>query len=99
MTETEVYRTTALGILCIDQDNPINPSRVAIVLESSVVMEELANLPQAFCILFGLTYALHMDYPKHMKNTFHFVQQVMLNLGRGELSPKLLTLKNKLIEV
>ena len=86
-----------MGILCVDQDNPqINPSRVGIILEGSVVMDELANLPQAFCVLFGLIYALHLDYPKCMKNTFHFVQQVMFNLGRSELAPKIQTLKNQL---
>ena len=45
----EVYSTTALGILCMDQETPqLNPSGVAFVLQSSVVMEEFANLPQAF---------------------------------------------------
>lgn len=59
-------------------------------------MGELANLPQAFCVLFGLIYALHLDYPKCMKNTFSFIQQVMLNLGKGELTPKIQSLKNQL---
>lgn len=58
-------------------------------------MEELNNLPQAFCILFRLMYALHFDYSNCM-NTFLFIQQVMLNLGRGELKPKIQSLKNQL---
>ena len=64
------------------------PSTVGIMLKGSVVMDNLANLPQAFCLLFGLIYALHLSHPKYMKNTFIFVQQVMLNLGRSELTPK-----------
>lgn len=59
-------------------------------------MEELANLPQAFCVLFGLIYALHLDYPKSMKSTFLFIQQVMMDLGRGELKLKIQSLKNQL---
>ena len=59
-------------------------------------MQNLENLPQAFCLLFGLIYALHLDYPKYLKNTFTFVQQVMLDLGRSELTPKIQTLKNQL---
>ena len=86
-----------MGILCLGQENTqLNPSRVGIILEGSVVMDELANLPQAFCVLFGLIYALHLDYPKCMKNTFNFIQQVMLKLGRSELVPKIQTLKNQL---
>uniref|UniRef100_A0AAV2KAW2 LAGLIDADG homing endonuclease n=1 Tax=Knipowitschia caucasica TaxID=637954 RepID=A0AAV2KAW2_KNICA len=95
-TDKDLYSETSVGILCIDEHPQLNPSRVSIVLEGSVVMEELANLPQAFCVLFGQIYALHLDYPKCMKSTFHFIQQVMLNLGRVELKPKIQSLKNQL---
>lgn len=92
-----MYSQTPVGILFVDQENPqLNTS--GIVLEGSVVMDQLANLPLAFCVCFGLIYALHLDYPKCMKNTFHFIQQVMLNLGRSELAPKIQTLKNLLAE-
>ncbi|XP_053296317.1 sterile alpha motif domain-containing protein 3 [Pleuronectes platessa] len=98
VNENGLYSQTAVGILCMDEENStqLNPSKVGIILEGSVVMEDLANLPQAFCLLFGLIYALHLDYPKYMKNTFIFVQQVMLDLGRSELTPKIQTLKNQL---
>ena len=58
---------------------------------------DVENLPQAMCILFGLTYALHLNYPKCMKNTFDFIQQVLLNIGKTELKPKIQTLKNQLV--
>lgn len=74
----------------------LNPTRVGIILEGSVVMDTLTNLPQAMCLLFGFTYALHLQYPKCLKNTFIFIQQVMLNLGRSELPPKVQKLKNDL---
>ena len=45
------------------------------------------SVMQAFCLLFGLVYALR---------TFQFVQQVMVNLGRNQLAPKIQTLKNQL---
>lgn len=44
----------------------------------------IPNLPQAVCLLFGFTYALHLHYPKCLKNTFTFIQ-VMLSLGQSEL--------------
>lgn len=74
-TGKDSYSQTPVGILCIDEESPqLNPPRVGIIMEGSVVMDELANLPQAFCVLFGLIYTLHLDYPKYMKNTFYFVQ-------------------------
>lgn len=95
--DKDSYSQTPVGILCIGQESSqLNPSRVGIILEGTVVLDELANLPQAFYVLFGLIYALHLDYPKCMKNTFHFVQQVMFNLGKSELAPKIQTLKNQL---
>ncbi|KAM9477151.1 uncharacterized protein Hap1MRO34_010042 [Clarias gariepinus] len=83
-----------VGLLCYDNRaaSPapphLNPSRVGIILEGSLAMEGLTNLPQAMCLLFGLIYEFHLQYPKCLKNTFTFVQQVMLNLGQSELPPK-----------
>ncbi|KAM9817836.1 sterile alpha motif domain-containing protein 3-like [Syngnathus typhle] len=67
-----------------------------IILEGTVAMDTAGGLSDAFCLTFGLMYALHLDYPKKMRNTFEFVQRVMLNLGVGNLRPKIQTLKNAL---
>ncbi|GLD47438.1 sterile alpha motif domain-containing protein 3-like protein [Lates japonicus] len=76
-TDKDLYIQTPVGLLCIDEESPqANPPKVGIVLEGNLVMGDLASLPQAFCILFGLSYALHLNYPEYMKNTFSFVQQV-----------------------
>ena len=72
-------------------------STIAIILEGNVVMDDIPTYPQAMCLLFGLIYALHLDYPKGMKNTFEFVQKIMLNIGEQKLSPKLQSLKNALL--
>ncbi|KAE8278194.1 hypothetical protein D5F01_LYC23745 [Larimichthys crocea] len=92
-----------VGILCYEDTsaaNPaspqLNPSRVGIILEGSLVMEALTNLPQAMCLLFGFTNALHLQYLKCLKNTFAFIQQVMLHLSRSELPPNIQKLKNDL---
>ncbi|XP_066536228.1 uncharacterized protein [Hoplias malabaricus] len=97
VTDKDSYSQTSVGLLCVDQEHPqVNPSKVGIILKGTVVMDDPANLPQATCLLFGLIYALHLDYPKGMKNTFCFIQQVMLNLGSRELPPKIQTLRNQL---
>ncbi|XP_048859457.1 uncharacterized protein LOC125726959 [Brienomyrus brachyistius] len=93
-----------VGILLVDnEDSPhcsslirVRPVSTAIIIEGGIVMDDVRDLPLAVCLLFGLSYALHLDYPKNMKNTFNFIQQVMLDLGSKSLKPKLQTLKNQL---
>jgi len=46
-------------------------AQFAIILEGGIVMNNLQNQPQAICVLFGLSYALNLDYPKDMKNTLN----------------------------
>ncbi|KAF6736783.1 Stonustoxin subunit alpha, partial [Oryzias melastigma] len=57
-----------LGILFVEHS-------FLIVIEGEKVMDNIEDLPKAVCILFALTYALHLSYPKSMKNTFQFIQQ------------------------
>lgn len=101
----EAWAHVSVGILTvIDEDLPTSPNplhldpvSIAIIAEGSIVMEDLQNLPQALCLFFGLSYALHLEYPKTMKNTFNFIQRVMLGLGENKLPPKLQSLKNLLL--
>ncbi|KAG8010355.1 hypothetical protein GBF38_014637, partial [Nibea albiflora] len=76
----------------------LEPSSIGIILEGNLVMDEIESHAQAICLIFGLIYALHLDYPQSLKNTFNFIQRVMLNLGVGNLRPKLQSLKNALLQ-
>ncbi|XP_057178886.1 uncharacterized protein LOC130555713 isoform X2 [Triplophysa rosa] len=69
----------------------------AIILEGRIVVDDVPNLPHAVCLLFALIYALNLDYPKTMRNSFDFIQRVFLLLGGKNLKPKLQTLKNQLL--
>lgn len=95
----------SVGVLTVvSEDSPhegpssgdLQPISTAIILEGGIVMDLIKNLPQAVSLLFGLTYALHLDHTKCMANTLNFIQTVMLVLGKKNLPPKLLTLKNSL---
>lgn len=97
MTRTHV----PVGILCLESEDvaqqlsfTLHSSSEGIILEGNVVMDNLENLPQAMCLVFGLTYALYLDSPKSVTNMFHFTQQVMLYLGKKELKGKVLALTN-----
>ena len=105
-TASDEALASTIGVLTVlSEDSPqqghssvhLQPISTAIVLEGGIVMDNIEDLPQAVCLLFGLTYALHLDYPKCMANTLKFIQTVMLGLGNKTLSPKLLTLKNILL--
>ncbi|XP_056102189.1 uncharacterized protein LOC130100539 isoform X2 [Rhinichthys klamathensis goyatoka] len=98
------YQHVPVGILSLENEDValqplsihLHPSSVGIILEGNVVMDNLDNIPQAMCLLFGLTYALHLGYPKCMGNTFLFIQQVLLGLGKKELKGKILAVTNQL---
>lgn len=101
----ETWAQVSVGVLTVVREDVqltpnqlhLHPVSTAIVVEGGIVMDDLQNLPEAFCLLFGLSYALHLDYPKAMKNTFNFIQRVMLGLGENKLPPKLQSLKNLLL--
>ncbi|KTF70893.1 hypothetical protein cypCar_00045947, partial [Cyprinus carpio] len=44
-----------------------------IIIEGEVVTDNIDDLPKAMCILYGLAYTLHLNYPKSVKNTFQFI--------------------------
>uniref|UniRef100_A0A3B4GB81 Uncharacterized protein n=1 Tax=Pundamilia nyererei TaxID=303518 RepID=A0A3B4GB81_9CICH len=58
---------------------------------------DFPTLADAFLVIFGLTYALHLSYPKCLANTFDFIQKVLMGLEDGKLKPKVLSLKNDLL--
>ncbi|KAJ8286986.1 hypothetical protein GJAV_G00045690 [Gymnothorax javanicus] len=93
------FSQVPVGVLRVmTDDTPPELNSIAIILEGNIVMDEIPTTSQAVCLLFGLIYALHLDYPKGMKNTFEFIQKMLLNLGQQKLSPKLQTLKNALLK-
>lgn len=74
------------------------PDRTAVVLEGNTVMD-FTTFADAFVMLFALIYALHLSYPKDLANTFDFTQKVLMGLDDGKLKPRVLSLKNDLMEV
>ncbi|KAF4113760.1 hypothetical protein G5714_006305 [Onychostoma macrolepis] len=70
----------------------LNPASLKIIIEGDFVMDSIEDLSKAVHSVW--TYALHLNYPKSMKNTFQIIQQVLLMLGHSELKPRLQTLKN-----
>uniref|UniRef100_A0A3P8PU35 PB1 domain-containing protein n=1 Tax=Astatotilapia calliptera TaxID=8154 RepID=A0A3P8PU35_ASTCA len=73
-------------------------SSMAIVVEGDLVMRDIPRFADAFALLFGLIYALHLDYPRKLVHTFTFVQKIFMGLVDGKpLKPCLHALKNDLL--
>lgn len=45
----------------------LQPSSIAIILEGPIVMDNIESHDQALCLVFGLIYALHLDYQRTLK--------------------------------
>ncbi|GAA6082648.1 uncharacterized protein LOC113071230, partial [Tachysurus ichikawai] len=73
----------------------LDATTTAIILEGTVVVEDLENLPKAKCLLI---YALNIEYPAALKSTFDFIQRVILSLGHNSLKPKIQSLNNRLMQ-
>ena len=93
-----------VGIVIVEDGTtlkPLNslhssPSSIGIVIEGKLVMDNLHDLPEAMCLLFGLIYALHLSYPKSLRYTFDFIQRILLSLGQKDLQPETQSLANQL---
>ncbi|XP_030578575.1 uncharacterized protein LOC115801305 isoform X2 [Archocentrus centrarchus] len=95
----ESVEETTVGIFTVkQQEAQPTPDDVGIILEGQIVIQDLDNVPLAVALLFGLLYALHMDYPHQLRYTFEVIQKLIMELDGGTLSKKVQVLKNRLNE-
>lgn len=75
------------------------PDTVGIIIDGTPVLTGVDNMPQACCLLFGLTYALNLDYPPKLAKTFEVFQRLFVGLDTLQPKPtsKYINLKNKLL--
>jgi len=75
----------------------LNSEKVAVVVEGGIIIDDFPSLPGALVMLYGLIYALHLDYPKKLTYTSTFIQRLIMCLDDGKpLKPCLLRLKSDL---
>lgn len=70
---------TTVGILVVKR-HIADHSDIGIILEGQQVLQEIDNVALAAAMLFGLIYALNLDYPKELKYTFEVLQKVVMEL-------------------
>lgn len=75
-----------------------DPAEVSIVIEANQVLTGCGNRTKACMLLMGLIYALNLEYPMTLKNTFKVFQKFFLELDGAKLLKKVHNLKRKLME-
>ena len=75
---------------------PQGPDDIGIVVEGVKVLTALGNFPRACSMVIGLAY-LNLAYPKEVRYTLEVFQKLLLELDYSKLSPKVNSLKNKLL--
>lgn len=60
------------------------PDRVAVLIEGNLVVD-VHTLADAYVLLLGLTYALHLHYPKDLANTFDIHPKSVDGAGRWKV--------------
>ncbi|XP_029904165.1 uncharacterized protein LOC115364162 [Myripristis murdjan] len=99
--EERVLRGVSVAILTIIEDDDAtisspNVRDLAVVLEGAIILHDLPDLGTAFAYLFGLLYAMNIDYPKKMRYTFEAIQSIFFELG-SRCSQRTRSLKTKLL--
>uniref|UniRef100_A0A087YHH6 Uncharacterized protein n=1 Tax=Poecilia formosa TaxID=48698 RepID=A0A087YHH6_POEFO len=70
---------------------------IGIVVDGMKILTALGNFPRACSLLVGLAYAVSLAYPKELRYTFEVFQKLLLGLDSSKLSPKVNSLRNKLL--
>ncbi|KAF1389893.1 hypothetical protein PFLUV_G00052260 [Perca fluviatilis] len=86
-----------IKIYHIKTTTPEGPDDIGIVVEGVKVLTALGNFPRACSMVIGLAYAVNLAYPKEVRYTLEVFQKLLLELDYSKLSPKVNSLKNKLL--
>lgn len=87
-----------MGIYVVKHDATSKPEDIGIVLEGQQVLGDLDNIALAVAMLFGLMYALNLNYPDDLKYSFEVLQKIVMELEGTVFSKKVQVLQNRLCE-
>ncbi|KAK5618739.1 hypothetical protein CRENBAI_012654 [Crenichthys baileyi] len=101
-TDPEEEKTNGLtvGILTVLEDDGASPATNVTnlaVVEETIILQDLPDLPTAFAYLFGLIYTLNLQYRKDLRYTFETIQKIFMGLGT-HFSARFSSVKNRLLQ-
>lgn len=72
---------------------PLEIFNVAVVVvEETIVLHDIRDVPTGFALLMGTIYCLNLEYPRYMKYSFEFLQ-----IKPDHCSARIHGLRNKLL--
>lgn len=86
-----------LKILVVHGADREDPVDVSILLEGREMFPGCGSTAKACTLLMGLIYALNLAYPPTLRYTFEVFQKIFLDLDGVKMSPKVQSLKLKLL--
>lgn len=95
--EQELERTI-MAVFVFRENSSLlqQPQDVGIVIDGVEVLNELPSLAAGVAMLFGLCYALNMEYPQGFRFTFEALQKILMELGSNKMTSKIHKLSGEL---
>lgn len=95
--EQELESTTMAVFVLRENSSPLQqPKEIGIIIDGVEVLNELPSVAAGVVMLFGLCYALNMEYPQGFKFTFEALQKILMELGSNKMSSKICKLTGEL---
>lgn len=88
-----------MGVLTVlddDDDDDDAVINIALVLEETIVLKDIPDTPTALAYLFGLLYALNMEFPKDIRYTLETIQHILMEMSTN-CSQRVRSFKTKLL--
>ncbi|KAL2083749.1 hypothetical protein ACEWY4_021522 [Coilia grayii] len=86
-----------MGVLIVlEDDTQHTVIDNVLVLEEIVVLRDVPDFPTALAYVFGLLYALNMEFPKELKYTFETIQHIFMEMST-DCSQRVRSFKMKLL--
>ena len=76
---------------------PLEIFNVAVVVEETIVLHSVRDVPTGFAMLMGTIYCLNLEYPRKMRYSFEFLQRVIMKIKPDQCSARIHGLRNKLL--
>lgn len=72
------------------------PRDIGVIIDGVEVLNGLPSVTAGVVMLFGLCYALNMEYPQGFRFTFEALQKILMELGSNKMTSKIRKLNGEL---
>lgn len=81
-------RSTVMAVIVLRENSSLlqQPKETGIIIDGVEVLNELPSVATRVVMLFGLCYALNMEYPQGFRFTFEALQKILMELGSNKMS-------------